>query len=140
MVNRPILYASILTSLIAACAASSSSPGTTGGGGDGGTDTGNVSSKGEQANGACPSSPADLHGTKPGGESCSTFADCAPVCCNCATSGEQFLAAACIDGACAAAGNACQAVESSTFCGGGTGGGGAGGGGAGGGGAGGGGA
>lgn len=67
-------------------------------------------------NGGCPSNPEKLIGTKAGGSSCSTFADCKPTCCDC-SSGDSYLAAACIDGVCATGGTACGKVNKSFFCG-----------------------
>src|SRR5262245_28864715 len=64
-----------------------------------GSSSSNISSQAEQVNGACPSSPQKLKGTRAQGASCSTYADCQPTCCGCANI-ESYLASACVDGAC----------------------------------------
>ncbi len=71
-----------------------------------------VSSGTDQSNGTCPSVPDSLTGTAPPGASCTLATQCAPVCCTCANgSPSQFLAAACVNEACAADGSVCAEAE-----------------------------
>lgn len=72
------------------------------------------SAQGEQQNDSCPSSPSTLTGTKGSGEACSSYSDCAPVCCSCAGSAKKYGAARCQNGKCVT--TACSAVSTSSFC------------------------
>lgn len=83
---------------------------------DASTTPSNVSSRAEQENDACPSSPENLRGTSAAGAACSTYADCRPSCCGCAASSGSYLAAACVDGRCADKSDACYFGKSDSFC------------------------
>lgn len=97
-------------------------------GGDGGSPDGkapsrgpsggpaNVSSRAEQENNGCPTSPTVLQGTGGAGKACSTYADCLPSCCDCASGSRSYLAAACIDGKCGDKPDTCYRAKSSTMC------------------------
>jgi hypothetical protein len=96
------LFASALALTLACSGSDSSSTSTT------------DSAQGEQQNDACPSSPSTLTGTKGSGEACSSYSDCAPVCCSCSGSVKKYGAARCQNGKCVA--SACSAVSTSSFC------------------------
>src|SRR6185503_17741450 len=55
-------------------------------------------------------------GAKAAGESCDAANECSAVCCTCAGSSVQWLAAACIDGKCADVAGACSEPPSDAFC------------------------
>ncbi len=83
---------------------------------DASTTPSNVSSRAEQENDACPSSPENLRGTAGVGAACSTYSDCRPSCCGCDASSGSYLAAACVDGRCADKSDACYFGKSDSFC------------------------
>ncbi len=74
------------------------------------------SSQIEQINTSCPSRPGSLTGSAEEGESCSSYSDCKPVCCNCSSGGDSWAAAACINGKCAGSSAACSETSSSATC------------------------
>ena len=88
--------------------------GSTGGFLDGGAST--ISAKGEQQNGACPSSPSELLGSGAIGTSCTTYADCRASCCTCEVGSLSYVGAACIDGVCADKADSCFRAKSASFC------------------------
>ncbi|WP_394834983.1 hypothetical protein LVJ94_51635 [Pendulispora rubella] len=77
----------------------------------------NVSSGGYQANDQCPvNPPSALPGTRSASSSCTSYMDCAPSCCACASSSASYLAAACIDGVCADKADTCYVGKKPTYC------------------------
>lgn len=64
----------------------------------------------------CPKQPAELKGTRAAGEPCLTHADCAPQCCDCSGTKNAWLAAACVDGACAPKTDACSLTHDDKLC------------------------
>lgn len=83
---------------------------------------GGCSSKGsvgtEQVGGRCPQIPQVLTGTGLYNEPCTTYADCAPGCCPCeiGSSIQTYLAAECLQGACADMTTACADAADSEVC------------------------
>lgn len=114
--TRPVAFALIggfvFTALLAACTASpNGGSGSTPDAGGGNT---SKSSRAEQRNGGCPSQPQYITGTGAAGASCTTYADCAGVCCDCDNSNEQWLGAACVNGKCQQ--SACAITHSENMC------------------------
>ena len=102
-----------LTAIGFACSESSFSGGPSDSDGGGPS---NVSSKGVQQNGACPTSASELSGTGGAGTSCTTFAECMPSCCACSVGSRAYLGAACINGKCADKADTCFRAKGATFC------------------------
>ncbi len=83
-----------------------------------GCSTGNASAGSEQFNDSCPSSPQALTGTGEAGSSCTTYTECAPVCCTCTVgvSGNQFLASECNGAGECDPGGACADAQDAELC------------------------
>lgn len=71
----------------------------------------------EQVDGACSAAPRTLIGRHGDGERCASPADCMPVCCACAGKTGSWLAAACVDGACAPKAQVCALTADTKLCG-----------------------
>jgi hypothetical protein len=72
----------------------------------------------EQVGGRCPQVAQVLTGAGLYNEPCTTYLDCAPGCCPCeiGSSIETYLAAECLQGACADMTTACTDAADSTVC------------------------
>ena len=73
----------------------------------------NINTAVEQRNEQCPASPTKLTGSKKKGASCTSASECAPSCCQCGLSDNEWLGAACVDGECV---SACDRVDDSNYC------------------------
>jgi len=77
------------------------------------TSSNSSSSQTEQKSGMCPGTPTILTGTGAAGSSCSSYSSCAPKCCSCVVSGNNYDAASCSDGECS--GSPC--ADTTALCG-----------------------
>lgn len=84
-------------------------------GGDSGS--GPSDAKAEQNNGGCPAAPQSLTGTKAAGATCTTAAECTPICCACSGSTKKWLGGACVNGKCADSTATCtQTTNDALYC------------------------
>jgi hypothetical protein len=79
--------------------------------------SGNSSAGSEQVNDACPATPQSLTGVGESGSSCTSYLDCAPVCCTCSNGdGDSFLASECNGGGDCDPAVACADAQDSQLC------------------------